>query len=270
MSARKAWSPDHLLALSGRAWFATAALGLMAFALYALVFFVPPTVMGDFAQWDRNTRMEYGYIEGDSAGNAQFAAHVMVAGTMTLAGLLQMIPALRRRYPKVHRWTGRVFLLTAVIGAATGLLMKWFRAPVVVDVQNLAISFNAVLILLMAWLTLHFALKRDFARHQRWAMRLWLVASGVWFIRVGILAWGLLHTALTGGDGPFAPDFMVVSFISYLVPWAVYEAYQLAARMGTDTAKLAMAGVMMVCAALTLVGVGGASMVFWLPLLLPA
>lgn len=270
MSARRALlpAPDRLLHWSVKGWFAVAAAGMAVFAIYTLLFFVPATLTGDFAAWDRNTMMQYGYIEGDRTGNLQFAAHVMVAGFMTLAGMGQMLPVVRRRWPAIHRWSGRIFVATASVAAVSGLLMKWFRAPVVADMQNAFISFNAVLILVMAWLTITFAIRRDFERHQRWAVRLWLVASGVWFIRVGIMAWGLVHTALGGSEGPMAPNFELVAAASYLLPWAIYEACQWAERRGNDLARLVMAAVISLCAALTLVGVAGASMVFWLPLLL--
>ncbi len=70
----------------------------------------------------------------------------------------------------------------------------------------IGITLDALLILAFAALAYRAARARRFVEHRRWALRLFAVASAVWFMRVAYMAWGMA----TGGagigkalDGPF-------------------------------------------------------------------
>ena len=65
--------------------------------------------------------------------------------------------------------------------------MLWTRNAVGDLPQHLALSFNAVLILLCAGFTLRYAIARRIDQHRRWAIRLFLVVSGVWFFRIALI-----------------------------------------------------------------------------------
>src|SRR4029453_7210486 len=83
------------------------------------------------------------------------------------------------------------------------------------------VTLNAVLILAFiafAWLA---ARNRNIAAHRVWAVRLFLVVNGTWFMRVGYRAWA----ALTDGGIDGFPFFTYWSFAACLLPLAVYELY---------------------------------------------
>lgn len=83
-----------------------------------------------------------------------------------------------------------------------GLYMIWTRGTVGDLVTQLAISGDGMLILICAAFALRFAMACNFTRHRRWALRLFMVASAVWFFRVGLMGWTTLSVFM--GIGIFA------------------------------------------------------------------
>ncbi len=43
--------------------------------------------------------------------------------------------------------------------------------------------------MICAAMALHYALARNIDAHKRWALRTFIVVSGVWFFRVGLMLW---------------------------------------------------------------------------------
>jgi hypothetical protein len=110
-----------------------------------------------------------------------------------------------------------------------------------------------------------YAIARDIDTHRRWALRLFLAVSGVWFIRVGYMAWVFVNQAPVGMadtlDGPF--DHFV-AFASFLLPLGVLELY-LRAQMRGAVAKFAMAAGLVAITGLMGLGIFGAFAMMWLP-----
>lgn len=252
---RPARIADGILGGAASLWFAATLAGQAVFLFYIVAFYGPPTLGGNYEAWDKNPFLRKGYVEGDEIGNLAFAAHVVVAAIVTLGGLIQFIPRIRARAIGLHRWNGRLFMLGAIVAALSGLYMVWMRG----DVGNLsnavAISLNGALILVFAALAWSNVLRGNIAAHRRWAMRTYMVANGVFFIRMMVSAWLVL---LQKSPGAF---FHVLEFASFLLPLAVLELY-LRAREGGAFGKIALAPVLAGFAALTAVGVFGFIMIF--------
>jgi len=123
-----------------------------------------------------------------------------------------------------------------------------------------------VLIISFAAVALRFAVARRIREHCRWALRLFMVASAVWFFRVGLMGWA----SLTGGIGidfeSFTGPFLwVIGFAQYLLPLAVLEWYFLCQGRSGAAGQWLFAGTL---AGLTLimgVGIVAATMGLWLP-----
>lgn len=62
--------------------------------------------------------------------------------------------------------------------------------------------------------------------------------------------------------GPFTG---FIAYAHYLLPLAVYELYLLAKRHGGANGRYAMAGLMVVCTLVTIIGVFAAALGMWLP-----
>jgi len=256
-------------ALKGAAvlWFLVALAGQWIFVAYIVGFFGPPTVTGEFELWDRNKMLKFGHVPGDAAGNIAFGAHVMLAALITFGGTLQLIPQIRARAIAFHRWNGRLFILTAFVISLAGLFLIYTReSPNVLD--HLPLTLNAVLIMLFAGQTIGFAMARNIAAHRRWALRTFVVVNGVWFLRVGMVGWMAMKTAVLGGPAKLDASFyMFWSFGSYLVPLAVLELYLRAQDRGNSTLKSTVAALIVVLTLATGFGIFGMTMFFWWPLM---
>jgi len=248
-------------------WFAVAAFGQLAFVAFIVAFYGSRTVSGNFAAWNDKPLID-GYIAGDRMGNLVFAAHVLLAALVTLAGLMQMIPALRRAWPVGHRWTGRIFLSVACFLALSGLWLAGVRGTYLSVVSAVAIAINGLLILAFAGLAWRFALKRRFDRHRLWALRTFMVVSGVWFLRVGLMGWVVINQGPVGMTKTLSgPTDIVLVFGCYLIPLVLLELYLAAGRSANGALKAATAAVIVVASVYTLAGVFGTIAFMWGPYL---
>jgi hypothetical protein len=258
-------SARQVLHWSGRAWFMVAAIGQLAFVGFIIAFYYTRTFSGDFAAWNDKALID-GFKEGDVAGNMMFAIHVILAALMTVTGLIQLIPQIRSRAPLVHRMSGRIFVLLACLLALGGLWLVWVRGTQLSSIGGLSVSLNGVFVLAFAVPTVAYAIRRNIALHQRWAMRFFLVASGVWFVRVGIMGWLTIAQGPVGMNATMSgPADIVITFGSYLIPLAIYEAYHRARSSSSDTAKASAATLVLAATLVTAIGVHGTIFNMWLP-----
>jgi uncharacterized membrane protein len=194
-SSKVIFAPDAALRAAVRLWFLTAVIGQLLFVGAVASFYVSAAVRGNLDAWNRF--MTHGYVPGDGLGNVIVAIHLMSAVVIILAGTIQILPRVRQRAPSLHRWNGRLYVVTAFTISLAGLYMMWIRGSVGDLPQHLGSSLMAVLIMLCAGMALRSALARDFETHRRWALRLYLVVSASLFIRAGIFLATLLN------HGPF-------------------------------------------------------------------
>lgn len=256
-----------LLRRAGLLWFVVAAVGQTAFIGFILAFYGVRTVTGDLAGWNDKPLID-GYKAGDDMGNFVFAAHVLLAAIVTLGGLMQLIPAIRQKLPGLHRWTGRTFLVIAVFMALSGVWLALVRGTYLSVISNVAILINAVLILAFAALAWRHAIKRRFEQHRRWAMRTFMVVSGVWFLRVGLMGWVIVNQGPAGlTDDMSGPIDSVMTFGSYLIPLALLELYFAAQRSDGGLLKVFAAAMVGIAALYTAAGVFGTVAFMWAPYL---
>lgn len=254
----------RLLQGTGVLWFLVAAIGQAAFIYFIVAFYATRTLRGDFAAWNDKPLID-GHIEGDSVGNTAFVVHVLLAAIVTLCGLLQLIPQIRARWPLVHRWSGRTFLTLSFVSALTGIWLTLVRGTQISTVSTVAILIDAILILIFATLAWRFALARRFDIHKRWAMRTFMVVSGVWFLRVGLMGWAMLTQGAGMSENLSGPADSVLVFACYLAPLAILELYWAAQRATSPVAHIAAALLMIIATLYTGVGVTGAILMMWAP-----
>jgi hypothetical protein len=263
-SSGRLLSANAALDAAARLWFASALLGQWVFLYYIAGFYDAATLRGDFALWNKNTHLLKGYVVGDTAGNLAFAAHVLLAAIVTFGGALQLLSQSRVRFHLVHRWNGRLFLVTAIAGAVSGLYMVWVRGSRANLTAGLATSVDAALIITFALLAWRAARARAFTTHRSWALRTWIVASGVWFQRVGIFAWTTLDPAAIGMTKAFDGWFdLSWAFGCYLLPLAILETYLRVKDRGGPRSRYVMAAALFFLTAAMAFGVYAAYMFVW-------
>lgn len=256
----------RVLSAGATAWFASALFGQWAFVAFIVLFFGGSLVDGDLAALNRKPHIT-GYEPGDLVGNAQFVGHALLGGLVTFAGAWQLVPALRRRWPAVHRWNGRLFLGTALLVTLSGFYLTWVRGSQLGPASNVSISANGLLILCFATLAWRSALRRDLASHRRHALRAWLLVNGVWFLRIGIMLAGLLLAPLGVKIDYEGATFIAVSFASWVLPLAMLEMYLRAERSPSASVQHAMGGLLGFLALATLAGSLAALAFMWMPVL---
>jgi hypothetical protein len=108
----------------------------------------------------------------------------------------------------------------------------------------------------MAW---RYAVARQFETHRHWALRLFLVVSGVWFFRVGLFFWIIINGGPVGFDDEKfeGPALTILSFLQYLLPLAVLELYLRTQRGGGAIRRFTVAGALFVLTAAMGVGIVG-------------
>lgn len=241
-----------------------AAAGQALFLLFIFLFYYSSTLSGDFAAWDGKPNIN-GFIAGDAVGNMMFAFHVLAAAVMTAGGLLQLLPVLRQKWPRLHRWNGRLFTVTALSLAFGGLWLVWARGTYLNLTGAFGVSLNALLIIGVASMAWRTALGRKFAAHRRWAMRLFIVANAVWFMRLGYMIWGIGTGGIGIGDAMDGAYDYFLAFGNSLVPLAIMEMYLRVEAGESDRARYLMAAALVTCALLTIGGSVAAWMVMWRP-----
>lgn len=256
-------SPIWSLGRSAKTWFVITAIGQLAFVWMILVHYGGHVASGDLAGWNEKPLIK-GYVAGDGSGNFMFALHTLLAAVVIACGLLQLVPAVRKRTPLFHRWAGRTYFSVGMLVAANGLWLTWVRDTYLSLISAVAVSLNGVLVLVCcsaAWLL---ARNGDFAAHRRWALRSFMVVSGVWFLRIGIMAWVLLTGGGIGMNRHMSgPADVVLQFGAFLIPLLVLEFYFRAQHGRASTAAVSFA--IYAGALITLIGVGGAISFMWGP-----
>lgn len=255
---------ETLLRRSGLAWFLVAAAGQGAFIWMIVAHYGRKTLKGNFGGWNDKPIIK-GYVPGDHIGNAMFAVHVLLAAIVTAGGLLQLMPNIRRQVPAFHRWNGRLFFVVACIMALGGLWLTWVRHTYLSPISGIAVSVDGILILVFVTIAWRLALRRDFVAHRRWALRAFMVVNGVWFLRVGIMAWALTTGGLGMNDTLSGPADIVLQFSAYLVPLAVLELYFRGQTSNRSSTRYSVSGLVLLMTAVTLLGVGGAIAFMWAP-----
>jgi len=274
MSASAVWSDssslntaaDTALRLAAQFWFLVAVTGQWIFVFYVAVAYGRSAPQGDFEAWNRV--MPNGHLPGDTVGNIAIGVHLLLAVVIMAGGPLQLVPSIRRRFPRFHRWTGRFYIPAVVLTSIAGLYMIWGRPRSAGHlVQHLGISLDAVLIVVFAALALRYALARKLKTHSEWALRLFMVVNGVWFFRVGLMFW----IAVNGGPAGFNPKTFtgpaldVLSFADYLLPLAMLELYRLTKERAGTRGRFAMAATLVLLTLAMGAGIVIAAIGMWLP-----
>jgi Predicted membrane protein (DUF2306) len=254
---------DTALKAAARFWFGVTVIGQLAFGFAVASFYGLTALRGDYHGW----KFTNGYVPGVTRGNWAVVMHVASAAILMLAGAVQLVPQVRSRFPVFHRWNGRVYMLTAVILSMAGLYMTWIRGSVGDVTQHLGSTLNAVLIWLFGAMALRYALARDFKTHRRWALRLFLVVSASWFIRIMLFLSFLVFKGPIGFDpGTFTgPLLTLLTFGQYLIPLGVLELYFRAQDHHGALRRMAMAGLLFGLTLAMGTGLFAVTMTAWVP-----
>ncbi|MFC3195184.1 DUF2306 domain-containing protein [Marinicella sediminis] len=252
---------------SAKLWFSIILAGQAMFAFYIVAFYYAATAANEIERF--NQVMPAGFIAGEFWGNIAVIGHVLFAAIITVGGLLQLIPAMRNKFPAVHRWNGRLYVVIAIVMSLSGAFMIITRHDNIIGdwFGHLTLLINGALILICATMAFKWARQRQFSRHRVWALRLFVAVSGVWLFRVGLMAWLTVHGKPVGFDpvsftGPF---LKVLYTLVYIMPLLFLEVYLRAQSSQSVRQKLITATGVFLLNIILAVGVFAAIMGMWLP-----
>ncbi|MEO0338797.1 MAG: DUF2306 domain-containing protein [Bacteroidota bacterium] len=257
----------RLLQNSKKLLFGIGVTGQWLFVIYIVALYGGIWLSGNYEAV--NDHLPHGVIEGDTMGNLALGIHLFIAAIITFGGPLQFIPFIRNRYPAFHRWLGRTYFLIAFLAAGSGLYMIITRGAHGGWINALGNWLNALLIMIFSILAWRTAMQRDFKSHRKWAIRAFVMVSGVWFFRIGYGLW-LLLTGFSGigitADltGPFD---RFLSFGHSIIPLMILECYFWAKSQQNPVVKQRIAYLLGILAIFLAAGIAMVSMVFWWPAL---
>ena len=147
--------------------------------------------------------------------------HVVPGGLFLLFAPLQFSVRIRRRYPRLHRWSGRILLPLALISVATGLyfgLVMPFGGPG----EAVAIAlFGALFLTAMA--RGYLAIRRhQVERHREWMVRVFAIALAISTVRV---VGAVLDITLTPAGFPPARLFVLSVWTGWVITVGAAELW---------------------------------------------
>ena len=134
-----------------------------------------------------------------------FLPHVFGAVFWWNLYFVQLIPSIRRKYPAVHRWLGRLLLLAALAQTVSGVGLACTSPSPMIRMVSVTL---AIAVLYVMGNALYYARQRDIPRHKYWVYRLvgylqTIAAQRLWFVAlIAMHANGVyvLHPAFDEAD----------------------------------------------------------------------
>ncbi|QPH56221.1 DUF2306 domain-containing protein [Pontivivens ytuae] len=201
-----------------RGWGGLAGLGLIV--LLALPFVIYAAVFGWRGLTSDITAETHFQVAGGTAVNAGLFLHMLTGAMITALAPVQLVGALRRRWPLVHRTTGYLLAACAVPAAVGGLLYIGARGTQGGALMSAGFTVYGLLLLVSAVQAVRMARARRFEAHRAWALRFFVLAIGSWLYRLHYTLWYLA----TGGlwsEEDFSGGFDIVQNVAFWLPYLV-------------------------------------------------
>jgi uncharacterized membrane protein len=199
------------------------AVALLAVAIVAAA--VTPYLLQSLpALADEGAGLAGNYAERPAVVQVIFYAHIAAGSVALLLGPLQFWRGLRERHARVHRWTGRAYLVGVAVGGLAGLALAPFSQAGWVGFFGFGTL--AALWLVTGWRAYRSIRAGDVAGHQAWMIRNFALTFAAVTLRIWL---PLMITAplLTGApfdvDAAFANAYAAVPFLCWLPNLVVAE-----------------------------------------------
>lgn len=252
---------------SGVVLVATVWTSAALFGLYILAFYASALYNGEMGRWNKVLPRLY---EPDSAAaTTGIGLHFAMGGVILVLGSIQLIDAVRTRFPAAHRWIGRVYVLSSLLAALGGLTFIVIKGTIGGPVMNVGFALYGVLMFISAMQTYRHAVAGNVTKHRAWALRLYALAIGSWLYRMDYGFWILLTDGLGHGRQFSGPFDKVMAFFFYLPNLLVAEAF-IRARSYTASPVLRLSAslVLLLATGFLLLGTYYFTLYYWGPAIL--
>jgi uncharacterized membrane protein len=156
-------------------------------------------------------------ILGNALAKPWLYVHIFGAATALLIGPLQLLPVLRSKGRPWHRWLGRAYVLSCLVGGVGGLVSAFGSTAGPIAVSGFAtLAVLWIVINGMGWLR---ATQRRFAEHRRWMIYSFTLTFAAVTLRIYIGIFPLLpHVTFLAG-------YRASAWVSWMGNLLVAELY---------------------------------------------
>ena len=205
--------------LGAAVWFSTT-----FFAIFIFFHYIVNAARHKWSRWncylplkDDNTR---------KFSTAAMMIHLLSAMTLLLLGNIQLLPVVRKKAPKVHRWCGRIYVTCAFLAGLFGTLYVIVHGTAGKTIQNIGFGIYGALTLLSSVMTYYYiAVKKDIDTHSHWGIRTYVLSIGSWLYRMGYGVWFTFFGKAGIHDDFHGPYDIFMDFGFFIIPLLVAEAY---------------------------------------------
>jgi uncharacterized membrane protein len=189
----------------GRTW---ALWGLGALACIGLALFSYRYIVG----------LAFGIplILGNALSKPWLYLHVAGASTALMIAPVQLLPALRRKGRPWHRWLGRIYVVSCLLGGVGGFVSAF--GSTAGPIATAGFATLAVLWIFANSMGWYCATQRRFAEHRRWMIYSFAMTFGAVTLRLFLPIFPLLHL-------PFVDGYRLAAWISWIGNLLVAELY---------------------------------------------
>lgn len=181
-SLAASWSAGLLVAMS---W-----LSGVVFAAYIVAFFGGTVIGGNAYRW--NEALPGLYDPSSRLSTGAIGAHFAAGSILVVLGPVQLIGRLRRSIPWLHRWLGRIYVVSAAAAGVGGLAFIVWHGTIGGTLMDVGFGLYGVLTVMSATMSYLHARSRRYHSHRAWAIRLFALTIGSWLYRIEYGAWFLL------------------------------------------------------------------------------
>lgn len=164
-----------------------------------------------------------------AAANLGIFSHMITGAVITALAPLQLVPYLRRRWPALHRVSGRIVVASALLAAAGGLGYMALRGTVGGAPMTAAFTLYGGLVALAAVQTIRAARAGRWRDHRDWAVRLFFLCIASLLYRVHYGLWFMTTDGLAVQDD-FRGAFDLVNIWAFYLPYLLIVELALARR----------------------------------------
>src|ERR1700686_494290 len=165
--------------------------------------------------------------------------HIVPAMLFMILGPLQFVRRLRAKHPRIHRWSGRIFLTASAVVGVTGLTLAFRKTIGGVDEKAAIVLFGSFFLIALAKALWH-ALRREFALHREWMIRGYAIGLAVATIRP--IMGTVFGAAVLQGHRPDPHEFFGTAF------WIGFTLQMIAAEIWINYTRPRAAPMMMAAA----------------------
>lgn len=223
ITTNTAYPGDVAIQVTGRLLVATVWISALLFGLFILSFYFVALLKGNTTQW--NNILPGLYDTSTRSATLGIGLHFAAGGIILILGCIQLIKRVREKYPALHRWLGRIYVVASLLTAVGGLLFILIKGTIGGWLMDIGFAGYGLLMFLAAFQTFREARAGRMERHRAWAIRLFALAIGSWLYRMDYGFW-LLFTDGLGHTNTFSGPFdYFMDFFFYLPNLLVAEVF---------------------------------------------